>query len=843
MNRYSRLLSILAALGLILELMPVTVNAFSDVKTSMQYSTAINALQTKGTVQGYANGTFQPNAHINRAEFVKIIAAAAFDASVADGCKDTKTPFHDVKSSDWFAKYVCVLRGTNAVSGYPDGTFRPETDINFAEAAKILATTYASTFVEPGEEWYTGSVLKLESAKSIPPSVASLDTKLTRGEMAEMIWRLTEQKTDQPTKGLLNLQHPELSINTASDKVQFAASCSDLQAFAASAQASVGRDMYMKGGVMMNQEGAPAMAPTADSAGRASNTDYSHTNVQVEGVDEADIVKTDGTFLYVLSSREKPMIRIIRATPASSMKVESTIDLGAEMSPTELYVDNGKLIVIGPKSSYPVPMPMVRDSAKMIAPDMYPWPGYSQRTDVRIYDVSNAASPKLERTVSFDGNSVSTRKIGTKLYLVLQQPMRYWGGPVIMNSNGSTMEKAPTVPQFNDSRTGKTIDAAPCAKIAILPRVPSPEYMTVAVVPTDNITKDVKTTVVLGSAQNIYASLQNLYVATTEWNYSWNAESSQNQEKTRLYRFAFTDAGVELKAQGNVPGHILNQFSMDESGTYFRIATTVPETDMSGAHSSNDLHILGMDLKEIGSVTDIAPGETIYSVRFMGDRAYMVTFQTVDPFFVIDLKDPRNPKVLGALKIPGFSNYLHPYDATHVIGFGKDVDASIDADKVHSTDAIYYTAVQGLKIALFDVADVANPKQMFTEVIGDRGTDSPLLQNHKALLFDKDRSLLAFPILVTKRPAGSDKSADGNAVFQGAYVYNVNLQNGFTFRGNISHYDNNYDFIKAGASWYQNDSDIQRILRIGNSLLTVSEGMVKSSNETTVKEEGKIVLP
>ncbi len=845
MTRFHRLIGSVAAVAMLIPTVPAFA-AFSDVGAKAQYSAAINALQKKGVLQGYANGTFKPSARINRAEFVKIIAAAAFDADFIEKCKDDKAPFHDVNGDDWFAKYVCVLRTTNAVSGYPDGTFRPGTDINFAEASKILATTYSTMFQENGEEWFTGPVRKLESAKAIPDSVAKLDSFLTRGEMAEMIWRLTENKTDQPTKGLLNLQHPELKINTASDSVQFATSCTDLQAFAATAQATTRTDMYyMKGGpVMMEADGAvPPMAPAPNAgAAKTAGGDYSQTNVQVQGVDEADIVKTDGTYLYVLSTREKPVIRIVRATPASSMKVESTIDLGAEITPTELYVDDGKLIVIGPKM-FAYPMPTFRDSAqgKMMAPGIWPGPSYIQRTDVRIYDVSNAASPTLDRTVSFDGYSVSTRKIGSRLYLVLQQPMPYWGGPVIMNSGSPAMEK-PLVPQFEDSRTGKTVDAAPCARIAILPRVPSPQYMTVAMVPTDSTAKEVKTTVVLGSAQNVYASLQNLYVATSHWNYRWTDVFAQDQEKTRIYRFAFTETGAELKAQGEVPGHILNQFSMDEHEDHFRIATTIQQWDMEGSQSTNDVHVLGMDMKETGAVTNIAPGETIYSVRFMGDRAYMVTFKTVDPFFVIDMSNPRNPKVLGALKIPGFSNYLHPYDDTHVIGFGKDVDESIDADKVHSTDAIYYTAVQGLKMAMFDVTDVANPRQMFVEVIGDRGTDSPLLSNHKALLFDKDRGLLSFPILVTKRPAGTEKSADGNPYFQGAYVYNVNLQKGFGLRGTITHYDNTDEFIKAGSYWYGGERDIQRIVRIGSQLLTVSDAQVRSHDEATVKEAGKVEL-
>ncbi len=844
MTRPARAISVALSLALAFELLPAVAFAFTDVKASTQYSAAINALQKKGVLQGYSDATFKPSARINRAEFVKIIAEAAFDAHVMHDCTDTKTPLKDIPTDAWFAPYVCVLRGTNAVSGYPDGTFRPGNDINFAEAAKILASTYSSTTREEGEQWYTGVVRTLESAKAIPASVARLDSLLTRGEMAEMIWRLTEQKTDQPTKGLANLEHPEIAINTASDVVQYARTCAELQAYTAQVQVSTGPGMYERG-VMMNEDamGVPQMAmPTAAKAEGGSN-DYSHTNVQVEGVDESDIVKTDGTFLYAASSREKPIVRIIRATPASAMKVESTIDLGAvNMTVSELYVDDGRLIVIGQESSYgwgPTPL---RSGMKMMAPSIYPWPGYSSRTVVRIYTINSAGQAALIRTVSFDGNSVSTRKIGNKLYLVLQEPIGRYGDPRIMESGTADGSVGKVVPQFEDSRTGKTTDVAPCTRIAILPRIPSPEYMTVAMVPTDSANAAVKTTAVLGSAQTIFASLQNLYVATTRWNYSWNAITSENHESTHFYRFAFTENGAELQAQGEVPGHVLNQFSMDEDKGYFRVATTVQEFGVNGEHSSNDVHVLDMNMGEVGSITNIAPGETIYSARFVGDRAYMVTFKTVDPFFVLDLQNPRNPRILGKLKIPGFSNYLHPYDATHVIGFGKDVDESIDADKVHSTDAVYYTAIQGLKIALFDVKDVENPKQIAVEVIGDRGTDSPLLTDHHALLIDKDRNLLAFPVLVTKRPAGSAKNVEANPVFQGAYVYDLSLENGFKLRGTITHYDNTDEFIKAGSYWYGGANDIARIVRIGNQLLTVSDGKVKSNNENTVKEEGKVDL-
>ncbi|MSR86684.1 hypothetical protein EXS70_00725 [Candidatus Peribacteria bacterium] len=853
MTRSIRFIAVNLALALGLQLLPAFAFAFTDVKASTQYSTAIQELQSNGDLKGYANGTFKPGSTINRAEFVQVIAnILAPKSNTLAECDNpaTRQVFPDVERSAWYFRYICALNNQNIIQGYPDGMFHPEREINFVEAAKIIAGAYGQDAMQGGNEWYEGYVLALESSKAIPPSVTKLESFITRGEMAEMMWRLSEGKTTLASKGLLNLRNPLISINTASDAVQYPKSCADLQAFASATSASNSGPMYFnKGGeVMMRMEDAAgAAAPMAPAANQSTTagSDYSQTNVQVAGVDEGDIVKTDGTFIYTVSRNNPTTVKIVRATPASSMKLESTIDLTTKnFSPTELYIDDGKLILLGQTWSgggYPVPLNGGVMMEKMIAPgSTMPYYGGSQ-TQVMIYDVSNAASPKLERTVGFDGSSVSTRKIGNKLYLVLQQGFRYWGDPRIMMDSGAATTPATVVPQMEDSKVGKMMDVAPCTRIAILPHIPSPQYMTVAVIPTDDLSKDVKSTVVLGNAQNVYASLQNLYVATPLWNYVWDSANSQSQEKTHLYRFAFTDTGVELKAQGNVPGHILNQFSMDENGSTFRIATTIGQSWDSTNRSTNNVYVLNMNMEQTGAVTDIAPGETIYSVRFAGDRAYMVTFKTVDPFFVIDLSDPRAPKVLGALKIPGFSNYLHPYDATHVIGFGKDVDESIDADKVHSTDAIYYTAIQGLKMAMFDVTDVSNPKQMSVEVIGDRGTDSPLLTDHKALLFDKERNLLAFPILVTQRPADSAKSADGMPVFQGAYVYDVSMK-GFTLRGKISHYDNTDEFVKAGSYWYGGEKDIQRIVRIGSSLLTLSDGQVRSNNETSVKEEGKVNL-
>ena len=244
----------------------------------------------------------------------------------------------------------------------------------------------------------------------------------------------------------------------------------------------------------------------------------------------------------------------------------------------------------------------------------------------------------------------------------------------------------------------------------------------------------------------------------------------------------------------------------------------------------------------MGKLEDIALGESIYAVRFIGTRAYMVTFQSIDPLFVIDLSSPRSPKVLGELSIPGYSNYLQPYDATHLIGFGNEVDASIDKDKVHTPGAVYYTAVQGLKLALFDVSDVTHPVEMAKTVIGDRGSTSPLLTDHHALLFEKDTGLLAFPVLVYQNTPGQAADQQGRPVFQGAYVYNVSLQGGFKFRGQISQYDSDA-YVKAGNYWFDQGKDVQRIVRISDALFTVSDGEVMSSDLSTLAKENTVAFP
>ncbi len=207
----------------------------------------------------------------------------------------------------------------------------------------------------------------------------------------------------------------------------------------------------------------------------------------------------------------------------------------------------------------------------------------------------------------------------------------------------------------------------------------------------------------------------------------------------------------------------------------------------------------------------------------------------VDPLFVIDLKNPENPNILGKLKIPGYSDYLHPYDNNHIIGFGKDTVEAKEGD---------FAWYQGLKIAIFDVIDVNNPKELFKEIIGDRGTDSEILRNHKALLFDREKGLLSFPVTVmrVKEKGPNNAFRYGEFSFQGAYVYHVDLDNGFSLKKKITHLTDE-DYLKAGSYWHAPGKSIERILYIGDRLYTLSKGKIKVYDLNTLDEIKSISLP
>jgi len=228
------------------------------------------------------------------------------------------------------------------------------------------------------------------------------------------------------------------------------------------------------------------------------------------------------------------------------------------------------------------------------------------------------------------------------------------------------------------------------------------------------------------------------------------------------------------------------------------------------------VYVLDSNLKTVGQVNDLAKGETIYSVRFEGETGYMVTYRTVDPLFVVNLSDPANPKVEGELKIPGYSTYMHPYDENHIIGFGMDTQDMGDGRVVNN----------GVKMAMFDVSDPADPKELFSVTIGEAGSFSELNYNHKALLFSKEKNLIAFPINI----AGSDY----NYVAQGLQVYSIDMVNGrFVSKGTITHGD---------AALYDYNTYISRGLFVGNTLYAVSGVKITSHTMSNLNKLAELEI-
>ncbi|HQE65247.1 MAG TPA: beta-propeller domain-containing protein, partial [Bacillota bacterium] len=569
---------------------------------------------------------------------------------------------------------------------------------------------------------------------------------------------------------------------------------------------AAGQDYYMDYGIYKRSgltavdiaAAAPASA-AAESAGSSNKAkqaadegsgDYSTTNVQVEGVDEADIVKTDGKYLYQVNNNR---IVVAEIYPSDKMKITKIIGLEEEnIYPMELYLDDKYLILIGASNNS---IPVYRPGQNSIMPEYYPH--YSNETvKLMAYDITDKSNIKKIREIELEGSYLSSRKIGSKLYLVSNKRFNY--RRILDNAEVND------TPSYRDTALKEEFINIDHGKIGYFPGSVEPNYMIVAGVNFDLPKEGVNVSTYLGSGESIYASAQNLYVAVTRHNIiNWDVRNpiiqdsaapkkveKINDRETVIYRFALNNGKLDYTGKGSVPGSILNQFSMDEDKGYFRIATTKGNLFGEGEDiSKNNMYVLDPDMNTCGSIEDIAPGERIYSVRFMGDRAYMVTFKKVDPLFVIDLKDPKNPAILGALKIPGYSDYLHPYDENHIIGFGKDtIELSNEGTWNREGTTAYY---QGMKIALFDVSDVSNPKEKFKEIIGDRGTDSELLSNHKALLFSREKELMTFPVTVMEIESGGNvednRPVYGSFSFQGAYVYNVDLEEGFKLRARISH--------------------------------------------------------
>jgi inhibitor of cysteine peptidase len=584
----------------------------------------------------------------------------------------------------------------------------------------------------------------------------------------------------------------------------------------------------------------PMSLNASDSSGSEESSDFSQTNVQVQGVDEADIVKTDGNYIYTAS---RNYITVTKAVPADGAEFISKIDL-KNSTPQEIFVDGNKLMVFGSRS-YGYYEPQIESSAKSMPSREYYY-GYSNLSFVELYDISDKANPQLKKKLEFEGSYKSSRKIGTDVYFILNTYPSYYYNQTDDSSLSAEEKCQNMVPQYREgvdiNESSKMRPVASCTDINYVEPVEYVQYAEVIGVSMDDENKPFSREVILGAGDNVYASPNNVYLARNMYTsfrrpsrgpMGMFAPEYDYREDVKILKFKIEKGQVAFDKAGTVPGRVLNQFSMDEFEDHFRIATT--------NQSQNNVYVLDSSLKRSGSIENIAPGEQIHSARFMGKRGFLVTFKKIDPFFTMDLSDPNNPKIIGKLKIPGYSDYLHPYDENHIIGIGKNTaEASNDLSGVSN-----FAWYQGIKMAMFDITDFANPKEMFKIDIGDRGTDSPILTDHKALLFSKEKDLLVIPIMEAKlteaQKNNSKKTGSeyGQYVYQGAYVFKLNLDDGFSLQGRITHFPDDYSFQKSGYYYGNNDYSVKRSLYIGENLYTISDGKIqinKLSDLEKVKE-------
>ncbi|MFA6100175.1 MAG: beta-propeller domain-containing protein [Patescibacteria group bacterium] len=638
--------------------------------------------------------------------------------------------------------------------------------------------------------------------------------------------------------GLIPL--PTVKVDTSTPQITVGAgvakfkTCSALKNQIAKAQTS--RGMYMMEDSAMPTAGMAQKSAVPTSAGTdnaASAADYSGTNVQVQGVDEADLVKQDGSYVYHLT---KNRLEISRVKPVNKITLVSDTEMDKDVQVTDMYLQGDRLMLIGNKweaQIYPMPLSSVVSRQSSV---VSPWRGNSI-TLAQVWNISDRTKPKKIRTVEFDGSLSSSRMINGVVYFVMNSWSPWDALSLIPNANN-------LVPAYKDSKSGNTFKPmARCGDVAYFDPQPSREYLAVASLPISG-NGEIKRNVILGSSQTVYASTENLYAARQDYNYQPIRDSSdpstQASERTVIYKFALKNGSIQYQTNGLVPGRLLNQFSLDEFKGNLRVATTIGWAWDHENPSTNNLFVLGSDMKTRGKIDGIAPGETIYSTRFAGNRGYIVTFKKVDPFFVLDLSNPDAPTILGKLKIPGFSDYLHPMDDNHVIGVGKN---AVDAPEQS------FAWYQGMKLAVFDVTDVNHPKEMWKTEIGDRGTDSPALSDHKAFLYSPTKQLLALPIRLAelspdvKNNPESQGSEYGDYTFQGAYVYRLTLDKGFELLGRITHHENDDVFIKSGYYYGSYDDDVQRILYSDDSLITLSNDRLQLHHLNDLGKQGEVKYP
>ena len=553
---------------------------------------------------------------------------------------------------------------------------------------------------------------------------------------------------------------------------------------------------WYRGGVDGDMaEGSPNAPPSAPSDD-ATPDEYSETNTQVEGVDEADRVKTDGEHIYVMSDRD---FVVVKSWPAAQTDELGRVRL--RTYPQSFFLDGDKAIVLGQANLYDVssdaPRPEGEENPRPTEPadsgssdgasadaaetdaakpegdsEWGGYYGYRQVSTVTVIDLTDKANPRVIKEYFFDGYSLDSRKIGGKVYLaqnsyIYFNNLSYWpndlnwyGGDqerptadvvnaafdALRASNVAAIRARPLdewLPKVWTSTNGGDVAFASGERVGTCSDVHVPSVYSgqglLSLVSLDVASGDTTSSTIQGTWGTVYASLDAIYVGSTNYDFFWWWMGSDEVPpiKTHIHKFAFDTTGnARYSASGEVLGYAINQFAFDEFEGHLRVATTDGFGWWNNEETESRVTVLRQEdtrLVQTGVVTGLGVGERIFSVRFIGDQGYVVTFRQVDPLYVIDLSNPAAPSVAGELKIPGFSSYIHPLEPGFLLTAGRDGDEEGN--------------IGGIKIEIFDVRNPAEPKSVKSAVIGDGwNTWSDVLWDHKAFSYFAARDLLAIPV-------------------------------------------------------------------------------------------------
>ena len=597
-----------------------------------------------------------------------------------------------------------------------------------------------------------------------------------------------------------------------------------------------------------------------------SAAEYSETNNQVIGVDEADFIKNDGSYIYILSGGK---FNIIDAWPPEEARIISSVVIDG--TPKKLFVHNNMAVIYSSLDS--TDETEIQFNRKIMSNSWECTYGYDcdftgdgKILKITCFDISNIKHPELLRETIFSGSYLNSRRIGDVVYTAVIFPeinidgVNYWPNEIypwsycwadiIFNedeiieifealknknkeiiSNADISDFLPTIKDIRHINGEAVIDdgvITDCNNFYLSQAGDGRSFLSIISFMIDKI-DPLSATTIMGKPGAVYANHNSLFIASRHYNYAtpiWYFEASEGiSEATTIHKFRlFSDAvGTEYAGSGVVKGKILNQFSMDDHNNCLRIATTTRHVPDSIVYNTiTALKEKDNKLNIIGVIDNIAPTEDIRSVRFNGDKVFVVTFKKTDPLFVFNFSEPSNPIKEGELKIPGYSTYMHLIDDNHLLTIGYDTDEQGS-----------FAWFQGIMLQVFDVTDPANLKLMHKEIIGTRGSSSEAATNHLAFNYFAQRDLLAIPMVICVGSDGGGSFYDNIMSFSGLMVYNVSINDGFKYLGGIPHEEPERPgtYCNACCNWWtRSNSRVKRSIFMDDYVYSVALDSINISH-------------